>query len=130
MSVERLTSQKKIILDYLRSVKTHPTADAVYRAVRKKLPQISKGTVYRNLKNLKQKGEILEIPCDVAHFDGDISPHGHFFCERCGQIFDIFSDFKACQALKNKKLPGKINNYQVYFYGQCKKCLKKGTKTK
>jgi len=128
--IERLTSQKKIILDYLKSVKTHPTAEVVYRAVKKQLPQISKGTVYRNLNNLKQRGKILEISHDVARFDGDTLPHGHFFCECCGQIFDIFQNFKACRALKGKRLPGKINHYQIYFYGTCKQCLQAGKKTK
>src|SRR3989344_495400 len=87
---ERITSQKKIILDYLKSVKTHPSAEIIYSAVKRKLPQISRGTVYRNLKNLKEKSEILEIPARVSRYDGDISVHGHFFCQECGKILDVF----------------------------------------
>ena len=120
---ERLTSQKKIILDYLQSVKTHPSAEIVYRAVQKKLPQISKGTVYRNLKSLRQKGEILELAGEAARFDSDISPHSHLFCEECGEIVDIFKKFniKLPQGSEGEKI-GKINHYQIYFYGICKKC--------
>lgn len=117
---ERVTCQKKVILDYLRLVKTHPSAEAIYNATRKKLPQISLGTIYRNLKNLKEKGEILEIPSEMAHYDGDLSPHSHFICEECRKIFDISEKYYVFQTKKIKV--GKINNYQVYFYGKCKSC--------
>ena len=118
---ERITSQRKIILDYLKSVKTHPSVEEVYLAVRKKLPQISLGTVYRNLNILKEKGQIQEIFCEVSHFDGDISPHSHFVCEHCGGIFDIFEKFN----FPKKTKVGKIKNYKVYYYGLCKKCQNK-----
>ena len=78
------------LLDYLKSVKTHPCAEDIYKAVKKKLPNISLGTVYRVLNNFKEKGEILEIPFEVAHYDGDTSSHAHFICEKCKKIFDIF----------------------------------------
>lgn len=77
--MERITSQNKIILDYLRGVKTHPAAETIYLAVRKKLPQISRGTVYRNLKVLVKKSQIQEIPNAVSRYDGDVSQHAHFF---------------------------------------------------
>ena len=122
-NMEHITSQRKIILDYLRGVDTHPSAEIIYGEVRKKLPQISRGTVYRNLKNLRRKGEIQEIPVDVAHFDGDISSHAHFICKKCHKIFDIFDICKECGVLKRKKTKvGKINNYQISFYGHCQKC--------
>jgi len=115
---ERTTRQKKVILNYLKSVKTHPSAKDVHLAVKKKLPKISLGTVYRVLKSLEKKGEIQELACNVSHFDGDTSFHSHFICEKCGKIYDIFNKnfFK-----KNLKV-GEIKNYKVYFYGICKKC--------
>ena len=120
---ERITSQKKIILDYLKKTTTHPSAEEIYLAVRKKLPRISLGTAYRVLKNLKEKGEIREIPHDVSRYDGNISPHSHFICEKCQNIFDIFEEYNI---LKHKRIKvGKIKNYQVFFYGTCKKCRKK-----
>ncbi len=124
--MERLTPQKKIILDYLKSVKTHPSAEEVYNAVKKKLPHLSLGTVYRILKKLKEKGEIVEINYNISHFDGDTSPHMHFICENCNKIFDIFE--KDFPFSKNKIKVGKIKNYQVYIYGVCKKCLSKKSK--
>jgi len=121
---ERLTSQKQIILDYLRSVKTHPTAENVYCAVKKKLPRISQGTVYRVLNGLKDKDGAQVIPVNgVAHFDGDISPHAHFICECCDKVYDVFSVCAGCDILNKKRLKvGKINRYKVYFYGICNKC--------
>ena len=78
---ERMTAQKSFILNYLMSVKTHPTAEVVYKEVRKKLPTISQGTVYRVLNNFKKKGEIISIDTkDTVHFDADISDHAHFIC--------------------------------------------------
>ena len=122
---ERITSQKKLILDYLKSVKCHPSAEKVYLEVRKKLPRISRGTVYRVLNNLKEKGEIQELPCEVSHYDGDISSHAHFICQRCNKIFDIFDICKECDVLRRKKTKvGEIKNYQIHFYGICKNCQK------
>lgn len=121
--IERLTSQKKIVLEYLKNVKTHPSAEEIYNKVKKKLPQISLATVYRILNNSKEKGEIIEVSCKVSHFDGDISPHIHFICEKCGKIFDIFE--KVNLPKKEKIKVGEIKNYQVCLYGLCKKCLPK-----
>lgn len=120
---ERITSQKKIILDYLRSVDTHPSAKGVYLAVKKKLPRISMATVYRVLKKLEERGEIQEINCDVSRYDGDNSFHIHFICEKCRKVFDIPEDDDLLKKKRTKV--GEIKNYKVYFYGICKKCQKK-----
>ena len=122
---ERLTNQKKLILDYLRSVKTHPTAETIYSEVKKSLPQISLGTVYRILNNFSEKRVIQKIPEETSRFDGDISSHAHFICKKCGLVSDIFNLCNNCNILNKKKLKvGKIENYQIYFYGNCKKCSK------
>ncbi len=123
LKIERQTSQKKIVLDYLKNVTSHPSAEDIFAAVRKKLPQISFGTIYRILNNFKEKGEIQEIPSVKSRFDGDISNHAHFICEECDKIYDIFDLCENCGIFKSSKLKvGKIKNYQMYFYGKCKKC--------
>jgi len=126
MVQERLTSQKQIVLDYLKNVKTHPTAEKVYAEVRKKLPRVSQGTIYRVLNNFKEKGDVQMIPVQgVAHFDADISPHAHFICQKCGYVYDVFDICSKCGILTNKKVKvGKINYFKIYFYGICKKCGK------
>jgi Fe2+ or Zn2+ uptake regulation protein len=119
---ERLTNQKRVILEYLKRTKSHPSPKEVYIEVKKKLPQISLGTVYRILNQLKEKGEVKEIFNEVSHFDGDLTFHSHFICQKCKKIFDVFEKIPE---LKNKKLKvGKIKDYQIIFYGVCKKCKK------
>lgn len=127
LKTSRLTSQKKIILDYLISVKTHPTAEDVYVEVKKKLPQISIGTVYRVLKNFDEKNKAQTILSKkAAHFDGNVSPHTHFVCQECDKVFDIFDECYKCKILEKKKTKvGKIKNYKIIFYGICKQCAKK-----
>ena len=117
---ERITSQKHIVTEFLKKTKSHPTAEMVYKEVKKKLPRVSRATIYRILKDLKEKGEIREIPCKVCRYDGDLSEHSHFFCEKCGRIIDVPEKIKL-SGFKSKRV-GKINNYQIYFYGVCKKC--------
>jgi len=117
---QRITCQKEIILNYLKGVKIHPSAEKVFSSVRKKLPRISQATVYRILKNFKEEGKIKEIPSQVSHYDADLSPHAHFICDKCNKIFDIFEE---CNLLKLKKTKvGRIKSHQIYFYGQCKNC--------
>jgi Fe2+ or Zn2+ uptake regulation protein len=122
---ERLTNQKKVIVDYLRSVKSHPSAETVFNEVKKKLPRISLGTVYRILKNLKKKEEIKEIPTTISCYDGDISPHAHFICQYCDKIFDVFDIHCEDKLFMKKKTKwGKIKSYDLNFYGVCNNCQK------
>ncbi|MFA6190257.1 MAG: transcriptional repressor [Candidatus Staskawiczbacteria bacterium] len=124
VSGERMTAQKSFILKYLMSVKTHPTAEIVYKEVKKKLPNISQGTVYRVLNNFKKKGEIQVIDTkDTVHFDADISNHAHFICEECGNVYDVMDECVGCSILRNRKVKvGSINSYKINFYGTCKNC--------
>jgi len=132
--MERNTIQKKVILDYLKSVKSHPTVDEIYKAVSKKLPNISKGTVYRLLKNFQQKNLIRELCFDVNHFDAELSCHNHFICKHCKKVFDIL-DFKLpVLNILNKTIKystdrqvesGKVSGYQLTICGLCQKCNKK-----
>ena len=119
-----MTAQKSLIFYYLMGVKTHPTAEKVYEEVKKKIPNISQGTVYRVLNNFKAKGKIQAIDTkDNVHFDADISDHAHFICEKCGNVFDVMDECSECGILKNKKTKvGSINSYKINFYGECRNC--------
>lgn len=118
--MERSTIQKQAVFEYLKGVKTHPSADVIFTAVRKKLPTISRGTVYRVLETLKKKREILEVAKKPARFDADISPHAHFVCQKCGKIYDVFD--KNISLINKRTKVGKAENYQIYLYGQCRNC--------
>ena len=124
MPKERMTAQKSYVFDYLRGVKTHPSAETVYKEVKKKLPSISQGTVYRVLNNFKEKGKVLAIDTkDTVHFDADISDHAHFICEDCGNVYDVYDECAKCGVLKNRKTKvGSISGYRISFYGTCYKC--------
>ncbi len=87
----RMTRQRSVILEELCKVKSHPTADELYGVVRKRLPKISLGTVYRNLDFLVENGRIVRLVSAgaIRRYDGDITPHHHTRCVRCGRIVDI-----------------------------------------
>lgn len=115
----RLTKQREIMLEELKKVKTHPDAKQVYEIVRKKIPNISFGTVYRNLRVLKELGLIMELNYDVGRYDGNTSKHYHFTCEKCKKIFDIFQDYSA----KGFRLKHKIKSMRIDLFGVCSECL-------
>lgn len=87
----KYSRQREVIKDFLCTRKDHPTADVVYMNVRQEYPNISLGTVYRNLTLLSEIGEIrrLRVGDGVDHFDADTSPHHHFICSHCGRIIDL-----------------------------------------
>ena len=87
----RMTRQRMVILEELRKVKTHPTADELYAMVRTRMPRISLGTVYRNLDFLTESKEILKLESagSIRRFDGDTRPHQHVRCRVCGKIGDV-----------------------------------------
>ncbi len=86
-----MTTQRTIILEELGKLKTHPTADELYRIVRRKLPKISLGTVYRNLEILSGSGVIqkIEVPGTTKRFDGEAETHHHVRCVSCGAVSDV-----------------------------------------
>lgn len=120
----RLTNQRKIILEELRSVTTHPTADEVYGMVRAKMPRISLGTVYRNLEVLSSLGLVrkLENAAGQKRFDGDVSPHHHIRCENCGKVGDIFDapDVSGIEGQVTSDF--RITGLSLEFSGVCPQC--------
>lgn len=123
-----MTAQKKIILDTLSRSKEHPSADMVFELVRKELPRISLGTVYRNLESLAQQGIIVKIETTGGQkrFDYNVDPHPHFRCEACGKIEDIPFELGAPDLdgdhpwVKERRITSKTLNYQ----GFCSECAK------
>lgn len=121
----RLTSQRQVILEELRKVKSHPTANEVFDMVRKRLPRIGLGTVYRNLDLLAEKGIIrkLEVGGEQKRFDGDTSPHYHIRCVECNRVEDIFIE----RSEELERSAASYCNYQildhhVQFSGICSNC--------
>ncbi len=123
----RLTKQRAAILEHVRSADTHPTAEAVYRAVQRTNKRISFGTVYRNLNFLAARGYIKEFMVDkISHYDGHVGAHFHCICERCGRISDVYDDslaYQIQQLVSDQHFVPRMDNYQIR--GLCVACAKK-----
>jgi Fur family ferric uptake transcriptional regulator len=129
----RMTEQRQVILDELRRVNTHPTADEVYELVRRRLPHISMGTVYRNLDLLSESGLIRKLDFGPQmRFDGDMTEHYHVRCVRCGRIGDVRGvSVGGLDEFRGKGTDFDIIGYRLEFIGICPSCRKavKGGKT-
>lgn len=114
----KYSRQREAVLVYLRSTKSHPTAEQVYQKIREEFPKISLGTVYRNLNLLADCGEILRLNCGdgVEHFDATTTPHNHFICRRCRQVIDLEADWDfELDTKMDDEFPGKIEGHEIYF---------------
>ena len=121
----RQTRQRAVILNELRKVKTHPTADSVFKMVRKRLPSVSFGTVYRNLNLLRDEGRILELTCGrySCRYDADASNHYHFFCLGCKRVCDLDKPtLKKLDEQVSKSSGVMVKYHRIDFYGYCKDC--------
>lgn len=121
----RYSKQRQAVLDVLCSTKTHPTATWIYDRIREQMPNISLGTVYRNLRRLADDGEILcFIPNDgVERFDGDITSHHHLKCDVCGAVVDLpyVSDKELTEKLE-ALTDCTVTSSSVMFFGICGSC--------
>jgi len=112
-------------MEVLKGVRTHPSADWIYDEVRKKLPHISKGTVYRNLNVLEDEGVIIELNVDgmVGRYEVRQHNHYHFICEKCGRIYDLNEPVETELNMKYAKKTGfNILHHRLEFRGLCKDC--------
>lgn len=119
--------QRDLIKENLINRHDHPTADMVYHSIREELPNISLGTVYRNLRFLVEQGEAnsLKLGDGKEHFDGHVYPHYHFICSQCGNIEDILMDEPDICEQASKHFSGEITGHSTYFYGLCNQCKTK-----
>jgi Fur family peroxide stress response transcriptional regulator len=126
--MNRQTKQREAILKLLRGGYCHLTADQIYDKVRKEIPNISKGTVYRNLKVLREMGLVSELNLNdtVSRFEAKRDSHYHFRCERCGLVFDVGEPInKELDRRIAKRTGFKISYHQIEFRGLCHDCQQK-----
>ena len=127
MSTTKRSKQRDAILDVLKNTTSHPTADWIYSQVRERIPNISLGTVYRNLAKLSDEKVIckLGLGTDVEHFDGDTSPHYHVMCMECGSICDIHEEpLVKLNEWASGLFKGEIYKHSAIFFGKCEECSK------
>ena len=123
----RKTRQRQVVLDALKNTTAHPTADELYEVVRKKLPHVSLGTVYRNLEILSTCGEIIKLDLGEGkkRFDARMDTHHHFLCKQCGRVYDLpFIPVEDITRAAARVSHFKVTGVQVGFEGVCDACLK------
>ena len=117
--------QRERILDVLMSTGSHPTASWIYDKLKGEFPELSMGTVYRNLNILKEQGLIRKIDFGSTfdRYDANTAPHYHFICERCGSIIDLDMHIdKELNRRVERMTNLKTKRHRIEFYGLCDKC--------
>ena len=121
----KYSRQREAILNYLHSTRSHPSADMIYEHVRAQQPNISLGTVYRNLSKLSANGDILKIDTGSGreHYDGFTHAHYHFVCRICDKVMDV--DIPVIAGINEqaaKSLGSCVDDHSTIFYGRCADC--------
>ncbi|MCZ6622650.1 MAG: transcriptional repressor [Deltaproteobacteria bacterium] len=123
-STGRKTKQLEVVWHEVADDTSHPTADQIYDRVRKQIPNISLGTVYRNLQKLVAEGKLQVLTLGrTQHFDPLVDRHQHFICESCGRVYDVFVG--EDEEILPSSLPRggfTVTSHQLAFYGACKSC--------
>jgi len=116
-SVQRVT-----VLHYLRGVKTHPTVDTIYQDLLPENPSLSRTTVYNTLQLLSDNGLVLTLDFGEGYlrYDADCSPHCHFKCKSCGQVYDLMAPPPDCSVMLPEGFV--LKGVQLSLFGICDKC--------
>lgn len=121
MAVQRYSRQRELIYNAVRASRDHPTAEMVYAALKGDHPNLSLGTVYRNLHLLAREGKLRRMPFPVERFDGEVTPHHHFCCEACGRVMDVSLPYDASLDRAAAGC-GLVTYHATVFYGLCTQC--------
>lgn len=119
----RPSAQRLAIMEYLQTHRTHPTVEEVYQGVIKTIPTLSRTTVYNTLRMLSEHhaAQMITIDDHRVCYDGDTHPHVHFFCRRCGKVFDLMNE--TAPTVGTLCIDGhQIDEAQLYYKGICKDC--------
>jgi len=125
---KRNTLQRRLVFETVQEMHNHPTAEEIFQEIASEDIQISKATVYRNLKILSEQGKILHIPIPNGAdcFDFYTVPHYHMECQQCERVFDVDMPYQSDlndRILDNHGMV--IFSHQIVFQGLCKECVQK-----
>ncbi len=123
MKNTRYSFQREVIYNNVMSRKDHPTAEQIYEDVKKEIPNISLGTVYRNLNFLADEGKILKVDLEKSVFDSTLEVHNHMLCEKCRRVVDVDVDFDKVNFFD--KIGNIITKADIRFTGICAQCKEK-----
>lgn len=129
MAAKKHSRKRDAILECVRSTATHPTAEWVYAQLKPQIPDLSLGTVYRNLAAFKQEGliESLGVVAGMERFDREVAPHTHFVCTRCSRVIDV-EGVEPPVGLAEQVHCGSVSQCVLTFTGICNQCVNDVTK--
>lgn len=126
--VRKRSRKREAILACLRSTTCHPTAEWLYQSLKPTIPDLSLGTVYRNLAMFKEEGLAISVGTvdGLERFDGNTAPHTHFICTHCSAVLDLHEINLSDDFLQNvhETAGGSVTDYRLSFYGLCPDCIK------
>lgn len=121
----KYSKQREALLTLLKSTHSHPSADWLYAELKKEFPNISLGTVYRNLALLTKNGTVVKITTSSQkeHFDGFTHKHYHFVCKSCERIYDVeLNNADTLDRAVENELNAEVDSHSLVFYGVCSNC--------
>jgi Fe2+ or Zn2+ uptake regulation protein len=129
MKPQRATRQLAAVYDALAASSDHPTADQIFRRVRRVLPRVSLGTVYRNLDKLREQGRlrVVRLEGGLAHYDAMIDAHDHFICERCAAVVDLPGNARPLDVGALRAAGYAVHWQTTALYGVCRACARRTT---
>ena len=122
MAARRFSRQREQIYQAVCAAKTHPSAQMVYDDLKKDLPKLSLGTVYRNLHQMAEEGTLVELDGPVARFDAVIAPHTHFRCTGCGAVLDLDLPYDPALDARAAEQGCTVTGHSLCFTGLCPQC--------
>ena len=120
----RYSKQRELVMQTVERLCDHPTAEEIYDNAAQECPNLSLGTVYRNLNCLVDAGSIrrVEVPGHADHFDHTLPPHCHLYCRCCGEVTDVAVDQTALEQIFSE-VPARIESFSVTLIGVCPACM-------
>ena len=122
-TVRRHSKKRDAIWEALNNCKEHPSAEQIYAKLKPQIPDLSLGTVYRNLALFREEGNIITVATVAGQerFDAYTAPHAHFICQNCHSVIDVETPISE-DTFKDIPLPGSAREFSLTFYGVCENC--------
>ncbi|MGI5900023.1 MAG: Fur family transcriptional regulator [Christensenellales bacterium] len=127
-TARRYSRKRDAILETIASTKSHPSAEWVYNKLKPKFPDLSLGTVYRNIAQFKDEGRIIcvGVVAGQERYDANVQPHLHFVCENCSEVIDVEVEYCSDDLAKRveDKYGFKVSSHETIVYGKCADCVR------
>lgn len=128
MPIVRRSKKRDAMLELMKSTRSHPSADWIYQNMRESFPDVSLGTVYRNLNQLREEGIVKSVGVvnGQERFDAFTIPHSHFVCNHCGAVIDLPNCVPEETVHSLAKEHGFVeHSCELHVYGVCAQCAEK-----